>query len=136
MTFPVSTSHNVTAPSFPPLTIFFPSGDNAIAYTALSPSRQSFPICCSLCKSHTRSEPSLEQVIIRCPPGRCMASRTSWVCPSNFPQGLITRVTCVTPAGKDIVLRLSQHCQLSSATIYAITHQERRLLGSDVRNTL
>src|ERR1700710_2290172 len=87
-------------------------------------------------KHHTCSVPSLEQVIICCPPGRCMAQQTRSVCPSNLPQGLITRVTCATAAGKDIVLQLPQHCQLSSATIYAITHQEMPLLGSNVRDTL
>src|ERR1700710_1928335 len=69
MPFPVPTSHNLPAPSRLPLATFFPSGDNPIAYTVPPPSRQSFPICFPLCKSHTRSEPSQEPVIIPCPPG-------------------------------------------------------------------
>ncbi|KAG1825496.1 uncharacterized protein BJ212DRAFT_278429 [Suillus subaureus] len=70
-------SHNFTPPSpLPPLTTFFPSGDNAIIHNSLSPSRQSSPICFPLFRFHTRSEPSLEQVIIRCPSGRCMVPVT------------------------------------------------------------
>ncbi|KAG2133731.1 hypothetical protein DEU56DRAFT_913848 [Suillus clintonianus] len=48
-------------PSSLPLITFFPSGDNAILYTAPSPSRQSSPICFPLSKFHTHSEPSFEQ---------------------------------------------------------------------------
>ncbi|KAG1821289.1 hypothetical protein EV424DRAFT_1539177 [Suillus variegatus] len=66
-------SHNLTPPSSLPLTTFFPSGDNAMVFTLVSPSRQSSSICFPLFKFHTRSEPSHEQVIIRCPPGRCGA---------------------------------------------------------------
>src|ERR1700709_404799 len=58
MTFPVSTSHNLTAPSRLPLATFFLSRDNDIVWTGLPPSRQSFPICSPVCKSHTRIEPS------------------------------------------------------------------------------
>lgn len=76
MTLPVSTSHNLTAPSSLPLARFFPSGDKAIVCTSLSASRQSFPICSPLSKFHTRSEPSSEQVMIRCPSNRCMTLET------------------------------------------------------------
>ncbi|KAG2032005.1 hypothetical protein BDR03DRAFT_971359, partial [Suillus americanus] len=76
MTLHVSMSHNLTTSSPLPLTTFFPSGDNAILYTSLSPSLQASPICFPLFKFHTRSEPSFEQVMIRCPPGRCMAPQT------------------------------------------------------------
>src|ERR1700710_611262 len=43
MTFPVSTSHNLTAPSLFLLATFFPSRENDIVSTRLSPSRPSFP---------------------------------------------------------------------------------------------
>src|SRR5882762_8928981 len=104
MTLPVSISHNLTAPSLLPLTNCFPSGDNAIAFSPLSPSRQSFPICSPLFKFHIRSEPSSEQVMIRRPPGRCMTPSTFLVCPSNFLRGLIPRVFSVPTAGRDIVV--------------------------------
>src|SRR5947209_7303363 len=115
MTLPVSISHNLTAPSLLPLNNFFPSGDNLIAYTSISPSRQSFPICSPLFKFHIRSEPSPEQVMIRCPPGMCMTPRTHPVCPSNFLWGLIPRVFSVPTAGRDIVVvqdcdYKTQHC--------------------------
>ncbi|KAG1795448.1 uncharacterized protein HD556DRAFT_1442305 [Suillus plorans] len=48
----MSTSHNLTTPSLLPLAEFFPSGDNAMF--------------------HTRSEPSIEQVMICSPSGRCI----------------------------------------------------------------
>ncbi|KAG1852844.1 hypothetical protein DFJ58DRAFT_728345 [Suillus subalutaceus] len=67
ITLPVSMSHSLTPPSELPLTAFFPSGDNAIVHTPLPPVRQSFPICFPLFKFHIGSEPSDEQVIIRCP---------------------------------------------------------------------
>src|SRR5258707_9394798 len=54
MTLPVLISHNPTAPSLLPLTNWFPSGDNVIAYPPLSPPRQSFPICSPLFKFHIR----------------------------------------------------------------------------------
>jgi hypothetical protein len=69
-----------------------------------------------------------------------MTPLTLLVCPSNVRQGLIDRVSCVTAAGKDIVFpgiaTTTTHSQLSSAIIYAITHQETRSLGSDVGDTL
>jgi hypothetical protein len=91
-------SHNLTSPSKLPLTIFVPSGDNAIVSTPLSPSRQSFHICFPLFKLHTRSEPSSEQVIIRCPSSRCMAP-----CPSNFLLGFIVDVSCFPMMGEAMI---------------------------------
>jgi hypothetical protein len=81
MTFLVSTSHNLTVPSVLPLATVPLVGDNAIVHTAFfSPSsRQSSPICAPLSRFHSRSEPSHEPVIIRCPPGRCTAPLTQSV---------------------------------------------------------
>jgi hypothetical protein len=69
-----------------------------------------------------------------------MMPLTPLVCPLNLRQGLISRVFCVTAAGKDIVFlgiaTTTTLSQLSSATDYAITHQEPCLLGSDIGDTL
>ncbi|KAG1906777.1 uncharacterized protein F5891DRAFT_478957 [Suillus fuscotomentosus] len=104
-------SHNLTPPSSLPLTTFFPFRDNAMVHTSISPSRQSSPICLPLFKFHTRSEPSTEQVIIRSPPGRCIASLTESACPSNFWQGVIAGPSFLLTMGEDILaqLRLSFH---------------------------
>jgi hypothetical protein len=69
-----------------------------------------------------------------------MTPLTLSVCPSNLRQGVIVPVSCVTAAGKVIVFpgiaTTTTFFQLSSAAIYAITHQEMCLLGSDVGDTL
>ena len=91
-TFSVSMFHSVIVPSLFPVTTFFSSGDNAMAFTPRSPSRQT-AICCPLCKAHTRWEPSEEQVMICCLPGRFITPLIHLICPSNFWQGLM-RVAC------------------------------------------
>jgi hypothetical protein len=65
---------------------------------------------------------------------------TQLACPSNLRQGRIARVSCAAAAGTDIVFpgiaTTTTLSQLSSATIYAIAHQEMCLLWSDVGDTL
>jgi hypothetical protein len=107
MTLHVSMSHNLTAPSELPLTNFFPYGDNAMVHTQLSPSRQSFLICFPLSKFHIRSVPSNEQVIIRCPSGRCMVVQIELVCPSNFWRGVIAGVSFVLVLGEAMLQNLN-----------------------------
>jgi hypothetical protein len=116
MILPVSMSHNFTAPSARPQTTFFPSRDNAIANTPFFPSRQASPICSPVFKFHTRSEPSEEQVIIRCPHCRCITPLTQSVWPSNFWQGLIASVFCVplAAAEKDMLI---PRLQLATAAL-------------------
>jgi len=69
-----------------------------------------------------------------------MTPTTNLVCPSNLWQGLIARVSSGAAAGKDIVFpgiaTTTTPSQLSSDTIYAITHQEIRLPGSEVGDAL
>jgi hypothetical protein len=62
-----------------PLAMVFPFGDNAMDHTPPSPSRQSSPICVPLSRSHNRSEPSNEQVMMCRPPGKCTTSVTHLV---------------------------------------------------------
>ncbi|KIK41366.1 hypothetical protein CY34DRAFT_806169 [Suillus luteus UH-Slu-Lm8-n1] len=68
--FPVFTSHNLTVLSPLPLATIMPFGDNAMVDTLASftPS-QSSPICAPLSKSHSRSEPSFEHMMMHRPPG-------------------------------------------------------------------
>lgn len=108
MTLHVSMSHNLTAPSELPLTNFFPYGDNAMVHTQLSPFRQSFLICFPLSKFHIRSVPSNEQVIIRCPSGRCMVVQIELVCPSNFWRGVIPGVSFVLVLGEAMLQNLKR----------------------------
>ena len=75
--------------------------DNAMLFTSLFPSCQ-FAICFPVCKFHTASKPSQEQVMICCPPGRCMTPLTLLVCPSNFWHGFVGLVSLIAVAGKDI----------------------------------
>lgn len=78
-------------------TTFFLFGDNAMVHTPLSPSLLSVShSSSSIFKFHTCSEPSIEQVIIRCPAGRCMAPVTQSACPSNFLAGRYHR--CLLPS--------------------------------------
>jgi hypothetical protein len=126
-TLHVSMSHNLTAPSWLPLTTFFPSGDNAILHTPQSPSLQSSPICFPLFVFHTRSEPSPEQVMIRCPPGRCMAPQTIPVCPSNFWRCVIADVSFFLVAVEDIIrdsyYRVRRHLSFYPSNSKINTHE-------------
>jgi hypothetical protein len=108
--------HNLTTSStLPPLTTFFPSGDNAIVCTSPFLSHQSSHICFPLLKLHTRSERSLEQVIVRYPPGRYIKALTQLVCPSNFWLGVISDASCIPTMGEDMILNFDYlvHCHLS-----------------------
>src|SRR5205807_9110183 len=83
ITFFVSTFHNLTVPSLLPLATVLPFGDNAMHHTAASSrsSCQSSPICAPLARSHRRSEPSPEHVMMLRPSGKCIIPLTSSVWP-------------------------------------------------------
>ncbi|KAG2041199.1 hypothetical protein BDR03DRAFT_947286 [Suillus americanus] len=91
MTFLVSTSHNLTFQSLLPLAIVFPFGDNAMDRNpTLFSCRQSSPICAPLSRSHSRSEPSDEHVMMcRLPDilrARSLDYAKSWpVCTRSLP---------------------------------------------------
>jgi hypothetical protein len=131
MTSHVLMSHSLTTPSPLPLTTFFPSGDNSMVKTPLSPSRQSFPICSPLFKFQMRSEPSCEQVRIRSLPGGCMAPSTQSVCPSNVWLGFNVDVPCALAVEGDVFYIFSL---VISAFIYMTRshHLRRRTQGHNV----
>ncbi|KAG2738127.1 hypothetical protein P692DRAFT_201508732 [Suillus brevipes Sb2] len=64
-------------------------------HTASSPSRQSSPICVPFSRSHSRSEPSKEHVIICRLPGKCTTPRTSSVWPSIVWRGMMAGILLV-----------------------------------------
>jgi len=127
MTLHVLMSHNLTAPSSLPLTTFFPSGDNAMLLTLLSPSLQSFPICFALFKFHTLSEPSNEQFMIHCPLGWCMTPLVWPECPLNSLQGVIADVSFVLVI-KDILqisyFRVQPHPNFHPSNFKTITCED------------
>jgi hypothetical protein len=155
MTLQVTMSHNLTVPSslppatfFPsgdnamvhvllpssrqvcfPLTAFFPFWDNALLSVSLFPSLQSSPICFPFFKFHARSEPSCEQVMIRCPPGRCTTPQTSLVCPSNFCRGVIADVSFVLAVGEVMLWQnfdygVQCHLSLYLSNFEIVTYEE------------
>src|SRR6266481_4703743 len=99
ITFSVSTFHNLTVPSLLPLATVLPFGDNAMHHTSASSSssRQSSPICAPLSRSHRRSEPSIEHVMMLRPLGKCTMPMILLVWPRIVWRGFITDVL-FTPA--------------------------------------
>jgi hypothetical protein len=69
MVIPVSTFDNITFPSLFPLATTMAFGDKAMVITSIlfpkSQFCQSSPICAPLSRSHSRSEPSSEHVMMR-----------------------------------------------------------------------
>jgi hypothetical protein len=98
-------------------------------FTLLSPFLQSSPICFPLFKFHTRSEPSCEQVMIRCPPGRCTTPQTRSVCPSNLCRGVIADVCFVLAVGKVMLwqnsdYRVQRHLRLDLSNFEIVTYEQ------------
>jgi hypothetical protein len=126
MTLPVSIFHNLSAQSLLPLTTFFSSGDKTIILTALLSFRQSSAICFSLLKFHTRSE--YKQVMIRCPPGKCMALQIELLCPSNFWRGIITDVSFFLVVGEAMLQNLNcgvqRHLSFYPSNFKIITYED------------
>ncbi|KAG2365092.1 initiation factor eIF2 gamma, C terminal-domain-containing protein, partial [Suillus spraguei] len=135
MTLAVSMSHNLIPPSPLPLTAFFPSGDNAMVHTSVSPSRQSPPSCFPLSMFHTRSEPSAEKVIIHLAgvrhhrPNCCVPQTSGAVLSSISPASQRWLLALAVQLKRQDTFRQFQSPFVNRAKIDPMLYRADRLIG-------